>query len=79
MHPLYLVDYIERIKRDLKNDVSYLRGGVDGIRAIETTVHDKELQWFIQAIEIEAALLDKCLSQLSVSLENLTKKEFNAS
>lgn len=75
MHPLYLVDYICRIKRDLNNDVEYLRGGIDGIRAIETKFNELELNWLMTAVEREAHLLKHHIFQLEKYLEKITAND----
>ena len=72
MHPLYLVDYIARIKRDMSNDMTYLRGGVDGIRTIENKFNELELNWLMTAVEREAHLFKHHIHQLEKYLEKIT-------
>ena len=79
MHPLYLVDFIAQIRSNLSNDTTYLRGGVDGIRAIENKYKDIELNWLITGVEREAHNLKHALFQLEKGLEKLVEKDTNAS
>lgn len=69
MHPLYLTDYICRIKRDLGNDLLYLQQGIKDILPKEETFASIELKWLIVAVDREVALLKHHLFQLEKALE----------
>jgi len=69
MHPLYLTDYITRIKRDLTNDMLFLQQGIKEILPEEDTFASIELKWLITAVEREAHLMKHHLNQLEKALE----------
>jgi len=69
MHPLYLTDYIHRIKRDLSNDLMFLQQGVKEILPEEDTFASIELKWLLVAVDREVALLKHHLFQLEKALE----------
>lgn len=69
MHPLYLTDYIHRIKRDLSNDLCFLKQGVGEILPKEETFTSIELKWLVVAVEREVSLLKHHLFQLEKALE----------
>jgi len=76
MHPLYLTDYITRIKRDLTNDLMFLQQGVKEVLPEEDTFASIELKWLVVAVEREMHLLKHHLNQLEKALE---KQHNNAS
>ena len=69
MHPLYLTDYIHRIKRDLTNDLMFLQQGVKEVLPAEDTFASIELKWLVVAVEREVHLLKHHLNQLEKALE----------
>jgi len=69
MHPLYLTDYIHRIKRDLTNDLMFLQQGVKEVLPEEDTFASIELKWLVVAVEREMHLLKHHLNQLEKALE----------
>jgi hypothetical protein len=69
MHPLYLTDYIHRIKRDLTNDLCFLKQGVGEVLPKEETFASIELKWLVVAVEREVSLLKHHLFQLEKALE----------
>jgi len=69
MHPLYLTDYIHRIKRDLTNDLMFLQQGVKEVLPVEDTFASIELKWLVVAVEREMHLLKHHLNQLEKALE----------
>ena len=76
MHPLYLTDYIHRIKRDLTNDFTFLKQGVHETLPAEETFNSIELKWLVTAVDREVHLLKHHLNQLEKALE---KQHNNAS
>ena len=76
MHPLYLTDYIHRIKRDLTNDLQFLSEGVKEVLPQEDTFASIELKWLVTAVSREVSLLKHHLHQLEKALE---KQHNNAS
>ena len=69
MHPLYLTDYIHRIKRDLSNDLMFLQQGVKEVLPAEDTFASIELKWLVVAVDREVHLLKHHLNQLEKALE----------
>lgn len=69
MHPLYLTDYIHRIKRDLTNDLQFLSEGVKEVLPQEDTFASIELKWLVTAVSREVSLLKHHLFQLEKALE----------
>ena len=69
MHPLYLTDFITRVKRDLTRDLQLLQQGVKELLPEEDTFASIELKWLIVAVDREVALLKHHLFQLEKDLE----------
>ena len=69
MHPLYLTDYIHRIKRNLTNDLMFLQQGVKEVLPAEDTFASIELKWLVVAVDREVHLLKHHLNQLEKALE----------
>jgi len=69
MHPLYLTDYIHRIKQDLTNDLLYLQQGIKEVLPAEDTFASIELKWLVVAVDREVHLLKHHLNQLEKALE----------
>ena len=69
MHPLYLTDFITRVKRDLTRDLQLLQQGVKELLPEEDTFASLELKWLIVAVDREVTLLKHHLFQLEKALE----------
>lgn len=72
MHPLYISDYIDRLRSTLTTDMEYLKDAVDSVAQVQPNKYDSiELTWLITSVVNEAALLKHHLFQLQKGLEKI--------
>lgn len=71
MHPIYLSDYINRIKADIANDIQLLRSEVDRIKVNLSPFEGTDLDWYMTTTEANAHLFKHHLHQLSKKLEGI--------
>lgn len=79
MHPFYLVDYINRIKRDLKSDVEFLSQGLHSTYKLSTKRTSDDVQWAMAEVARCSVHMQKALELLEQNLEKVNVKEPNAS
>ncbi len=75
MHPLYINDYIDRLRSTLTTDMEYLKDAVDSVAQVQENKYDGiELTWLITSVVNEAAMLKHHLFQLQKGLEKIANQ-----
>lgn len=75
MHPLYINDYIDRLRSTLTTDMEYLKDAVDSVAQVQENKYDGiELTWLVTSVVNEAAMLKHHLFQLQKGLEKIANQ-----
>jgi hypothetical protein len=69
MSPLYLVDFSNKIKTNLTNDLLFLKQGLQTLQVND--YHRVEIEWLITAVERDAHLMKHNIHQLAKHLEKI--------
>jgi len=75
MHPLYINDYIDKLRSVLTTDMEYLKAAVDDVAQVQPNKYDGiELTWLITSVVNEAGMLKHHLFQLQKGLEKIANQ-----
>ena len=76
MHPLYINDYIDRIRSVLSTDMDYLKEAIKSVSEVQPNKYDAmELTWLVTSVVNEAGLLKHHLFQLQKGLEKIASSK----
>jgi len=72
MHPLYINDYIDRLRSVLTTDMDFLKEAVNDVAQTQQNKYDAiELTWLVTSVVNEASMLKHHLFQLQKGLEKI--------
>ena len=72
MHPLYISDYIDRLRSTLTTDMEHLKEAVKTVSDVQENKYDAiELTWLVTSVVNEATMLKHHLFQLQKGLEKI--------
>ncbi len=75
MHPLYINDYIDRLRSTLTTDMEYLKDAVKSVSDVQQNKYDAiELTWLVTSVVNEASMLKHHLFQLQKGLEKIANQ-----
>jgi len=75
MHPLYINDYIDKLRSVLTTDMEYLKAAVNDVAQVQPNKYDGiELTWLITSVVNEAGMLKHHLFQLQKGLEKIANQ-----
>ncbi len=75
MHPLYINDYIDRLRSTLTTDMEYLKDAVDSVAQVQENKYDGiELTWLVTSVVNESVMLKHHLFQLQKGLEKIANQ-----
>ncbi len=75
MHPLYIHDYIDKVRANLTTDMEYLKDAVESVAQVQPNKYDGiELTWLVTSVANEAAMLKHHLFQLQKGLEKIANQ-----
>lgn len=75
MHPYYLQDFIGKQRKEVEEQLNFLKQGVASIYSHVNKRDLVDLQWTITGVNTAWEAYDTKLRQLSDLLEKLTKKQ----
>jgi hypothetical protein len=75
VHPLYINDYIDRLRSTLTTDMEYLKDAVKTVSDVQDNKYDAiELTWLVTSVVNEASMLKHHLFQLQKGLEKIANQ-----
>lgn len=75
MHPLYINDYIDKLRATLTTDMEYLKDAVKTVSDVQDNKYDAiELTWLVTSVVNEASMLKHHLFQLQKGLEKIANQ-----
>ena len=75
MHPLYISDYIDRLRSVLTRDMEHLKESVASVADVQSNKYDAiELTWLVTSVANEANMLKHHLFQLQKGLEKIANQ-----
>ena len=75
MHPLYISDYIDRLRSVLTTDMEHLKESVASVADAQQNKYDGiELTWLVTSVANEAGMLKHHLFQLQKGLEKIANQ-----
>lgn len=75
MHPLYINDYIDKLRSILTTDMEYLKDAVASVAQTQDNKYDAiELTWLVTSVVNEAGMLKHHLFQLQKGLEKIANQ-----
>jgi hypothetical protein len=75
VHPLYISDYIDKLRATLTTDMEHLKDAVKTVSDVQDNKYDAiELTWLVTSVVNEAGLLKHHLFQLQKGLEKIANQ-----
>ena len=76
MHPVYINDYIDRLRSTLTSDADHLKDAVKSVAEIQDNKFDGvELTWLVTSVVNEMGMLKHHLFQLQKGLEKIANSK----
>ncbi len=75
MHPIYISDYLDRVRSMVTTDMEYLDGAMQDVISQQPNKYDGvELQWLLTSVKNEASMFKHHLFQLQKGLEKIANQ-----
>ncbi len=75
MNPVYIQDYIDKLRSVLTTDMDFLKDAVKSVSDVQQNKYDAiELTWLVTSVVNEASMLKHHLFQLQKGLEKIANQ-----